>query len=172
MRRQVGLFVVLVTGVFVQGASAQMSADSAAQKAITLQVKKSDAAATKKDVNGMLATLAPDYEGVDYQGRKMNREKVKLAMTQMLAFAKSLTIKTTVNKVVAKGNEATADVTEVVVITVQNAQQGGKLSKLVANGVSVQTWVKKGTNWLQRRSKAQKTEYTLDGKPFTPPGNR
>jgi hypothetical protein len=78
------LGLVLLTSFIVQGASAQMDATSAGKKAITLQYTKSDAAANKKDVNGILATLAPDYEGIDNEGRKMNRDKVKLAFNQML----------------------------------------------------------------------------------------
>ena len=143
---------------------AKADAVSDARKQIEAAYQRENAAAMRKDVNGILANLAPDYETTNMQGIKAGREQMKQMLPQLFAMARSVKAATKVKSVKLKGNEATAQVAEHAEMVMVNPKTH-QTAKLVIEEQSETVWAKGPKGWLKKRSRTLSSKQTVNGKP-------
>ncbi len=138
--------------------------DSAsAKKAIQAQYSKLEAAAAKKDVQGMTAHLAPDFESVGLDGKTVKASEFKVRLDTALQSVKSINDVTSITKLTLKGDRATVFVKNTVSLLYINPSTK-KRSRAVIERASDTQWEKKSGIWLERRSKTLAMKQTVDGK--------
>jgi len=160
------LWFVLLGLILPLAVQADKTAD--AKKAIQAAIDRENAALKKKDLAGLTATLAPGFVQTDNKGRQHTREQTVAMMQQILPIAQKLDAKSTVTKIVLKGDQATATVKEHADITVMNPQTK-RTARLVTDSVEEGVWQNTGGKWLRKSSRTLKHQATLDGKPYTSP---
>lgn len=159
---------LLTAALLLAGASfapqARADATSDARKTIQAAYDKMNAAAAKKDVNGILAYYAPDYEHVNQRGQKTTLAAMRQQMPQLLQMMKSIKATTAIKKFVLQGSQATVAVAsqgEMVGVDPQTK----KAVKIVIFSSDEDLWVKGAKGWMQKRSKTLSSKQTVDGKP-------
>lgn len=153
-------------------APALADANTDAKKALQALYDKTDAATAKKDIKGLTAYLAPDFQVLsDKGGKAMNLEQAKSQMGMVFKQVQSFKAKSVVQKVTLKGSTATVTVKQNVTAAIMNPQTG-KPSKLLMDVVAEDIWVKSGAGWKEKSSKSISTKQSLDGKSIAGPGGR
>ena len=141
-------------------------ADTPAQ--VKAQIQKlydlDNAAASKGDFDKSLSHTSPDYVGTQPDGKKVTYADMKKMLPQIHAIMKDLHAKSTVTKIVMKGKDAVATVSEHAEAMLANPQTK-KNSKLVIDDTADDLWVKSAQGWMKKSSKMLKLRQTVDGKP-------
>jgi ketosteroid isomerase-like protein len=153
----------LLAGATLSKGFADATAD--AKKQIQAEYNKIDAAAAKKDVKGMTASMTSDFVDTNEKGEKTALKDLREKMGQVLAMTKSLKIKTTVEKVTLKGSTATASVKQTADIS-QLPPNVKTPVKMHSDETLTSVWVKSGAGWKIKSSKTNTSKQTLDGKPM------
>ena len=122
-----------------------------------------DAAAAKKDIPGMLADLSPDYKVSMKNGLTMNLAQMKIQAQQLMSMARTITNRTTVQKVTVKGGQALAAVKEHTVLLMMNPQSH-KPAHVVVDSQTQDVWVKSKGAWKKSKSSGLTQVTTVDGK--------
>ncbi len=167
---------VVATGLIalcMAGSIGAAKADDAAsaKKAIQSQYAKSAAAAEKKDLKGMMAHLAPDYEETGPDGVTVKVDALKSNMQRIVQNVKSIRIAVAISKLTLKGDKATVLSKETMSMVVTNPQTK-KDMKFAMQGTSEEQWEKKSGVWLEKRAKTLATKQFLDGKELPQPGKQ
>ncbi len=155
--------VILMALAFADQAGARADAAADARKSITAVYAKRDAAAQKKDIEGSLSALAPDFVFVAKDGQKGDAKLLKRRLTPLLSLVQSLKSRTAITKFALKENQATATAKSHVEMLVLNPQTQVP-QRLAADGTSEDVWTKTGSGWLQKRMKTLTETASLDGK--------
>lgn len=156
----VGLMVVFGFALQIS-AYADVSAD--ARKTIQGLYDKRDSAAQKKDIQGTLAALSPDFVFVAKDGQKGDAKLLKRRLTPLFTLMQSVKSKSGIQKFALKGKEATATVKQHLEMLVVNPQTQVP-QKFVADATSEDIWTKTGSGWLQKRMTTRAEKAVLDGK--------
>jgi ketosteroid isomerase-like protein len=143
-------------------------ATSEARKAIQTLYNKQNAAAAKKDVEGVLANRTPDFEAIAVNGQKLTMDQVRQNIEQLLAVAQSIKATTAIKSFRLKGNNATVTTREHAEFVTTNPQTSTP-AKVVIDGTSQDTWIKSGKGWQIKRSKALTEKMTVNGKAVSRP---
>jgi ketosteroid isomerase-like protein len=161
---------VLLGGSCVAPVMADATAN--AKKEIQSLYDKMDAAAAKKDIKGMTASLDPNYMAVSAKGQKMTLQQMRGQMTQIMTMLKELKTKTVIQKLTLKGKTATVNTKQTLTSKGMNPQSQQTM-KIEVQDTSTNTWVKSGTTWKLKETKSLATKQFLNGKPVQlPDGGR
>lgn len=152
------LIALLCTGIAWAGATAD------ATKAIQAAYDASNAAAARKDVAGTLAVRAPDYVGIDSKGRRLTLPQERQVLTQLLGAVEFLHASSKVVRLSLNGSTATVRVQERLEMRLPNPGTG-KISQVVQENTSEDTWIQTDRGWRERESKNLTESTTVDGKP-------
>jgi hypothetical protein len=141
-----------------------------ARSAIQALYNKQNAAAAKKDVNGVLVNMAPDFQAVSKDGRKITAAQQRQALTQLFSMAQSIHATSAIQKFRLQGNRATVTVKENGTFLVVNPNAAAaKPARFTVEDVSEDTWVKKGNRWLNERSVTLAEKQLINGQPLRMP---
>ena len=162
IRRILAVTAILALGCLVRaGARADASAD--AKKTIAAIYAKRDAAEQKKDIDGSMSAVTPDFVYVTKDGQKGDAATLKRQMTPLVSFMQSIKSKSAITKFVLKGKEAVATVKSHLEMLVMNPQTQAP-QKVIADGLSEDLWTKTGKGWLQKKMVTKSQTATVDGK--------
>ena len=157
---------LVILGVSALVPAGIVQADTPAQ--VKAQIQKlydlDNAAAAKGDFEKSLSHTSTDYVGTQPNGKKVTYAEMKKLLPQIHAIMKDLRAKSTVTKIVIKGKDAVATVSEHAEATLANPQTK-KNSKLVIEDTADDLWVKGAQGWMKKSSKMLKVRQTVDGKP-------
>ncbi|HEX5324321.1 MAG TPA: nuclear transport factor 2 family protein [Capsulimonadaceae bacterium] len=123
-----------------------------ARKQIQAIYDREDAAASHKDIHGVFADMTPDFSAIDENGQAMSLAQAKANLADV--FAKAATVKgsTVIEKFRLVGITAIVTTKSRDEMTVADPA-GGQAGKVTVDDISVDTWVRSGTIWRQRRSR-------------------
>ncbi len=170
MKKQ-GMIAGLLALCLVYGQRVAWAEDAASvKKAIQAIYKKEIAATEKKDIKGIVAHYAPEYQETGIDGTTANVSQITTKLSQVLAMVKSIKIDATITKITVKGDKATVVTKATITMTAANPQTQ-KDMKLVLNETAEEQWQKKNGAWLEYRSKTLTAKQSVDGKemPLVPP---
>ena len=162
IRPILAVVAALAAGLSLQaGAGADTAGD--AKKALQVIYAKRDAAEAKKDLEGSLTGYAPDFVFVSPDGQKGDMKLLKRRLAPIFALMQTVKAKTQVQSVVVKGKDAAATVKTHLEMLILNPQTQMP-QKVAADAVSLDTWGKTSSGWLQKRMATKSETATLDGK--------
>lgn len=162
IQRVAAAALLFVFGVSVQiGARADAAAD--ARKSIQAIYVKRDAAEHKKDINGSLISLAPNFVYVTKDGQKGDAGLLKRQVAPVIQFMQSVNAKSEITKFTIKGKEATAIVKSHLEMLVLDPQTQAP-QKIVGDVTSEDLWTKTGSGWLQKKMTTKSQTAALNGK--------
>src|SRR5258708_7164158 len=161
IRRLLAAAWILAPGCTVLAAHADTATD--ARKTIQAVYTKRDAAEQKKDIDGSLSALAPDFVFVAKDGQKGDAKLLKRRLTPLISLMQSVKSKSEITRFALKGKNVTATVKSHIEMLVLNPQTQVP-QKLVADGTSEDLWIKTGSGWLQKRMTTKTEKAVLDGK--------
>lgn len=147
----------------IMPAVARADAASDARKAIQAVYAKRDAAEQKKDIDGSLSALTPDFVFVAKDGQKGDAKLLKRRLTPLVTLMQSVKSKSEITKFALKGKQATATVKAHLEMLVVDPQTQVP-QKLVADATSEDLWTKTTAGWLQKKMTTRTETATLDGK--------
>jgi hypothetical protein len=155
----------MATTAFALALHGSARADSAADVKKNLQqiYNKRDAAREKKDIQGSLSALAPNFVFVAKDGQKGDIKLLKRRLTPLFTFMQSVKSKSDIQKLALKGKEATATVKQhldMLVVDPQTQQP----RKFSLDATSEDLWTKTASGWLQKRLTTKSETAILDGK--------
>ncbi|MCX6379750.1 MAG: hypothetical protein NT023_09800 [Armatimonadetes bacterium] len=156
----VGLITLCIVGSF---GAAKADDTANAKKAIQTIYAKVASAAAKKDVKGMMAHLAPDYEEATLDGVTFKVATIKAKWEHAIQSVKAMKISTTITKLTLSGDKATV-LNKATINMVGISPRNDKDVILISEGTSEEQWEKKGGIWLEKRSKNLTLKQTRDGK--------
>ena len=146
---------------------ARSDAASDAKKWIQAAYNRENAAAIRRDVDGVLADTAPDYVSVSPRGGSTPLRLIKPRLRPLLEAMRVKRATTRVTKVVLKGPEAHVATTEHVVAVLANPETQ-RPANLVIDSTTESVWVRGGKGWLKKRSRSHDVRRSMDGKPLPP----
>ena len=158
--RLIGLITLCIVGNF---GTAKADDTANIKKAIQTIYAKVAAAAAKKDVKGMMAHLAPDYEEATLDGVTFKVATIKAKWEHAIQSVKTMKISTTITKLTLSGNKATV-LNKATINMVGISPRNDKDVILISEATSEEQWEKKGGIWLEKRSKNLTLKQTRDGK--------
>ena len=162
IQRAAAAALLLAFGVVGQtGARADAAAD--ARKSIQAIYAKRDAAEHKKDVNGSLISLGPNFVYVTKDGQKGDAALLKRQIAPVIQFMQSVDAKSEITKFSIKGKEATAIVKAHLEMLVLDPQTQAP-QKIVGVVTSEDLWTKTDSGWLQKKMSTKSQTATLNGK--------
>lgn len=125
-----------------------------ARAAIQSAYDRQAAAVGREDTAGLAATLAPGFVQVDQRTGETQSEGQFLNMGLTFALFRSVEAKTTILNVTLSGGRAVVTSRSRAVLVPQGVGEkaGTVPPPLVLEGLSVDTWVKNGPDWLQQRA--------------------
>ncbi len=162
IRRILVVAMLMATGCSDQ-ARAHADAAADARRAIQAVYTKRDAAEQKKDIDGSLSALAPDFVYVAKDGQKGDAKLLKRRLTPLISLMQSVKSKSVITKFALKGKVAAATVKSHVEMLVVNPQTQVP-QKVVADATSEDLWTKTGSGWLQKKMTTKTETASLDGK--------
>jgi ketosteroid isomerase-like protein len=166
MQRKGKFFLLSVAACLVaSGEFVRADATSDARKAIQAAYDRSDAAAVRKDLAGVLASHAPDYTWTDKHGKKHALAELKAQMTQVFQLAKEIRGKTIVKSLSLKGNSATVIAEETGSMNLVNPQKRDQEIKVEVEAKSEDVWTKTPKGWKVKSSKEISSKQLVNGKP-------
>ncbi len=142
---------------------AKVDAVATAKKAIQALHAKSAAAAEKKDVQGMLAHVAPDYEEGEQDETATKLPYIRSLLERTISKTKSVRMGTVITKFTLNGDKATV-LTATTFTVVADNPRTKKEEKFAMQGTSEEQWEKKSGVWLEKRTKMLTAKETVDGK--------
>src|ERR1051325_8263909 len=111
-----------VIGLIALATPAFADATSDARKTIQGLYDADNAAAMRKDVNGIFAHTADDCVEIDKKGKKHTLAEMKAQLPMIIQMAKEIKIASKISALKLTGNTANITVTENATIKVQNPQ--------------------------------------------------
>ena len=144
--------------------SARADATSDARRALQTLYDKTNVAAAKKDLNGVLAYMAPDFVATGEKGEKRTVADLRAQLSQIFPLLQSWRGGSRIQQVTIKGNAATVLVKENVRMVMVNPQTRQK-AVLDSMGTSRDVWVKQGSGWRMKQSQTLSSKALLNGKP-------
>jgi hypothetical protein len=173
MVRTMKLTLAVMAGCILAGAqTARADATSDARKAIQAAYDKSNAAAAKKDLAGVLASHASDFTYTDKSGKKQDLSAMKTQMGQVFQASKEISGKSVIQSISLKGGSATVTVDETGSMVLVNPQNPDQTVKLEVEAKSEDLWAKTGKGWRIKSSREISSKQLINGKPFVPPGGK
>ena len=163
LARTAAAIAVTITIALNLHAPAAAQSAAAARNAIQQAYNKRDVAAGKKDIQGSLSTVAPDFVFVTKDGQKGDVKLLKRRLTPLFSLMQSVKSHTEIQKLTVKGSTATAIVKQHLEMLVVNPQTQIP-QKFIADATSEDIWSKAGAGWLQKRMTNKSETATLDGK--------
>ncbi len=166
MTRRNLFMVALLLAVVTFAPLAHADAASDARKAIQTAYDRENAAAARKDVNGMFANETSDFEDITKEGRKVNLTEMRAQLGRVMAGIQSIKATTTIQKFSLKGQQAIVVAKGHAEMTGVNPNNHSTVKAIIEN-TSEDLWVKTKRGWLQKRSKTltESTHTTINGKP-------
>jgi hypothetical protein len=161
--------VLAACALFALNGTAALADAASVKKELQAIYTRMDAAAAKKDMKTSFAHYAPDYVSHGPNGRKTTLTDLKAQIGPLMAQAKSIRSKSTVQKVVLKGSNAIATVKEDAIIVMVNPQNPQQTMKLDINGASEATWVKTSAGWRVKSSRTLNVTTKVNGQPVQQP---
>lgn len=156
------LFTTLLSVLAVVAASAA-PVDRKTQQQIRSEYEKITSYTKRKNVEGLLRQMTPDFLYVDEKKRVMSRQFVEMQMRQQFAATKSVDGRSTSIKKMEKVQGAVRVTTqEYLALTLVDAQ--GIPRKVVNRASTVDTWVKTSDGWKIKKTQVLKSELFIDGK--------
>ena len=159
------IFLPLCLGVWL-APSARADTAAQARKAIQAAYDREDAAADRKDIKGVLANCAPDFQAIELDGSRSTLADARKSMSMAFQQFKTVTAKTTIQKFTLQGNKATMTVKEYAQMTTGPLGPKKQTHKLIVVGTDQDTWVKHGNRWLKEITRTISRKQTLDGRPI------
>ncbi len=144
--------------------SARADATSDARRALQTLYDKTNAAAARKDANGVLAYMTPDFVATGVKGEKRTVADLRAQLTQIFPLLQSWRGGSRIQQVTLKGGAATVVVKENVRMVLVNPQTKQK-AVLDSMGTSRDVWVKSGGGWRMKQSRNLSSKALLNGKP-------
>jgi hypothetical protein len=125
------------------------------------------AAMVKRDVNGALSYVSPDYAQVSPDGETVSRAEFRESLREITRYMKAFQATTAISTITvdSAGKKATTAVRSTMRVTIKNPETG-RDAKIVGIEDSLDTWIKTEKGWRLYRSKTRKATQTMDGKPL------
>jgi hypothetical protein len=155
------LITLLFLGLMLSSAAGPSRADNGPAKTLQALYDREDASAAKKDLNGTLAYVSPDFKGVTEKGETITYDETRQQMTQLFGMAKTVRGTTKVTACKVSGSKATAAVNSSITIVVSQGQD----MTLVDTSTSSDTWTKTKAGWRLTFSRVLKHTTTVNGQP-------
>jgi hypothetical protein len=143
--------------------AARSDASSDVKKALQTVYAKRDSAIEKKDIQGSLSMIAPDFIFVAKDGQKGDARVVKQRLTPLLALVQSVKSRSLIQRFVLKGKQATVLLKQHLEMMLVNPETQAP-QKFAADATSEDLWVKSGSRWLQRRRTTKSEMAVLAGR--------
>jgi ketosteroid isomerase-like protein len=146
------LFIIISMSFFV-GASLPAHADNHSKDRAFIQyaIRKMDAAGMKKDVDGCIAFVHPDYVQVNLAGHEIahGKKELRQRIAKVFAHVTSIVAHTTITNITFSKEGATVtDITEGEFKMSVNGHE-----RVIKNRSTFRAfWVKSGNRWLEKRS--------------------
>ena len=154
-----------VAAIVLAAGMAQAATEAAVRKEMTALYNQFAKDFKAKNIKGVTARLAPDFQMKTPEGQTLNRQQAVAAMSGMMNSVKRVkSYSYKFDKIVPKGNTALVTVTEKYSLIVADPQ-GGEHT-MDGTGQSRETFVKTAKGWQLKRSDGLKNSLTLDGQPF------
>jgi hypothetical protein len=155
-----------VLAALTVGYAAHADAASDARKTITALYMKRDAAEQKKDIQGSLSALAPNFVFITKDGQKGDAKLLKRRISPVFALMQNVKAKSQIQKFAVKGKNATLTVKQHIEMLIVNTQSQAP-QKFAADETSEDLWTRGASGWLQTRMKTITETAALDGKTVT-----
>lgn len=134
---------------------AQADAVSDTRAAIQNAYDKQDASYLHEDVAGIAATLAPGYIWTNPRTCETHNEAEILDLGLTFGLFRSVETKTNILNITLNGSQAVVTSRSHTVLVPREADSnkiGPYTLPLVWEGLSTDTWVKRGSSWLEQRT--------------------
>jgi ketosteroid isomerase-like protein len=156
------LGAIILVGALGLFQSANADAHKQDTAAITSAIAATDAAANKKDANGVIASYAPDFVSYDQKGKQTVKSKIDALaqMSNLFSRVSKVSSKSVVTNIVYDKAGATVFVTQDGSLS---ATANGKQHTLTVHGTYKDYWTKSNNVWLERSSKGLTGTMTVDG---------
>ena len=162
IRRIIAAAIMLAPGG-VASVCAQADTAADARKMIQAVYTKRDAAEQKKDLEGSLSSLAPDFVFEAKDGQRGDAKLLKRRLTPLIMLMQSVKSKSEITKFAFKGKDAKATVKAHLEMLVLNPQTQVP-QRVVADATSEDLWTKTATGWLQKKMTTKSETASLNGK--------
>jgi ketosteroid isomerase-like protein len=166
MTKSVKRWIIAVALLALPALAARADSAADAKKAIQAQYNKCNAAAARKDSKGVTSVYTKDRVAVTSKGVTSSVSDETAQMEQIFQAATSVAVSTTITGISVKGNTAIVNVKEHGKIVLLNPKTMAN-SNMVEDAISIDTWVKTGGTWLEKKSVEKSVKATLDGKPVS-----
>ncbi len=142
-------------------------ADKRAERQIRAEYDKTVLYTRKKNVEGLLRQMTPDFLYKTKRGEILNKQVVEAMMRAQYAQIQSVDKRTTrIQKMEIKGNTARVTTKEEMVVTIVDPQ--GKTHKVASKATTQDTWVKTPQGWKVKMTEVLDEETFIDGKRQSP----
>lgn len=145
----------------MSGSAALADTPAQARKAIEAIYAKDRAAMTRKDVDAIFANQTPDYVAISKAGKRLARDQAN-QMARQLTMAKTVDVKSRILSFSLKGDTATARTKTHIYATIMNPQTNKPMAATM-DGLTEDTWVKRGGKWLIKQMREIQTSQKLSG---------
>ena len=135
---------------------------SDARRSIENAYKRIDAATMRRDSRTLLAFMTPDYRATG-AGKTLSKANMSRQLNALFSIAKTLRMKTSIQKFAFTGTKTTLVAQEITDITFVS-QRNHKLKVVKGNSIFQAVWVKEKGHWLKQREIVLHQKVTVDGK--------
>lgn len=140
-----------------------VSADKRAEQQIRAEYDKTVWYTKRKNVDGLLRQMTPDFLYKTKDGQILNKQMVEMLMRQQYERIRSVDKRTTtIKKMEIKGDTAHVTTSELMAVTALDAQ--GKTRKVTSRSTTRDTWVKTPQGWKVKMTEVLNEETFIDGK--------
>jgi ketosteroid isomerase-like protein len=147
------LFIMISMSFFV-GVSLPAHADNHSKDRAFIQyaIRKMDAAVAKKDVDGCIAFVHPDYVQINLAGHEIahGKKEIRQRIAKIFAHVTSIVGHTAITNITfSKAGATVTDITEGEIKMSVNGHE-----RVIKNRSTFRAfWVKSGNGWLEKRSR-------------------
>lgn len=138
--------------------------DPVVRKELAANYAKVSAAYKQKKLGDIEAMMAPDFIGVDRDGRGAPKGKVLSDIKGQMMGMQDINWRRTITHLTVGGGGSTATTTVDGHMTALGKDQRGKLHKLELTATSEDQWIKIAHGWKLHHSKVLKSQMKIDGK--------
>ena len=164
MRHRFHALMILATGITILAPATHADSVAAARRAIQAIYDGQNAAAARRDVNGMLAHVSPDYVSFDTHGTRHTLDGERQAARTVFATAPTYKGQTHIQTITLAGKVATVQIKEHKAMIVIH-RPTRQFAIVAYDTVGVDTWVRGRQGWLLTRSQTLSAHGTFNGHP-------
>lgn len=165
--RRTFLFAAAAAALLLSAGPATVRADatSDARRALQALYDNTNTAAAKKNLNGVLAYMTPDFVATDRKGNKRTAAQLRSELMQIFPLLQSWRGTSRIQRITLKGGALATVVVKENARMVMTNPLTKQTSVVDSTGTSRDIWVKQGGGWRMKQSQTLSNKATLNGKP-------